>query len=125
MGNVLTLTGTLGGVIITQAANSMLVVVDAGEGFGAGAISKRKPTHNVHLPQLHRGAAFQRFHLRERRSRRLGSIMPARTNARYAADSEGSGLTRRLASSNTSRRGPQYGRERRNSSNSASTSAGI
>jgi NAD(P)-dependent dehydrogenase (short-subunit alcohol dehydrogenase family) len=31
----------------------------------------------------------QRFHLRERRSRRLGSIIRARTTARKAADSEG------------------------------------
>ncbi|GAB5000854.1 hypothetical protein MAHJHV63_54850 [Mycobacterium avium subsp. hominissuis] len=36
--------------------------------------------------------------------------MPARTKARYTADSDGTGPTRRLASSNTSRRGPQYGR---------------
>ena len=57
----------------------------------------------------------RRFHLRERRSRALGSIRPARTNARYAADPDGTGLTRRLASSNTSRRDPQHGRDRRNS----------
>jgi NAD(P)-dependent dehydrogenase (short-subunit alcohol dehydrogenase family) len=31
----------------------------------------------------------QRFQLREHRSRRLGSIIPARTTARQAADSEG------------------------------------
>ena len=54
-----------------------------------------------------------------------GSIIPARTNARYTADSEGTGATLRLANSNTNRRGPQYGRERRNSNATASTCAGI
>ena len=67
----------------------------------------------------------QRFHFRERRSRVVGSIIPARSIARYTADSEGSGATRRLPSSNTSRRGPQYGRDRRSSSTAASTCAGI
>ena len=67
----------------------------------------------------------QRFHLRERRSRNVGSIIPARTSARYTADSEGTGATLRLASSNTNRRGPQYGRDRRNSNTAASTCAGI
>ncbi len=67
----------------------------------------------------------QRFHFRERRSRTAGSIIAARTNARYTADSEGTALTLRLASSNTDRRGPQYGHERRNSNTTASTSAGI
>ncbi|BAN30784.1 hypothetical protein MAHJHV45_45470 [Mycobacterium avium subsp. hominissuis] len=51
--------------------------------------------------------------------------MPARTKARYTADSDGTGPTRRLASSNTSRRGPQYGRDRRSSNRAASTTAGI
>jgi hypothetical protein len=67
----------------------------------------------------------QRFHFRERRSRRFGSIICARTNARYAADSDGNGDTLRLANSNTNRLGPQYGRERRSSNNAASTLAGI
>lgn len=67
----------------------------------------------------------QRFHFRERRSRAAGSIIAARTNARYTADSDGTGATLRLANSNTSRRGPQYGRDRRNSNTAASTSAGI
>ncbi|BCI82895.1 hypothetical protein MTY66_45200 [Mycolicibacterium sp. TY66] len=63
--------------------------------------------------------------MRARRSRNRGSINPDRTNARYTADSEGTGDTLRLVSSNTNRRGPQYGRERRNSSTAASTSADI
>ncbi|SHS92539.1 Uncharacterised protein [Mycobacteroides abscessus subsp. bolletii] len=67
----------------------------------------------------------QRFHLRERRSRRLGSINPARSNARYTAEADGNGATLRLASSNTNRRGPQYGRDRRSSNTAASTCAGI
>ena len=74
---------------------------------------------SIDAPRSHR------FHFRERRSRRFGSIICARTNARYAADSEGNGDTLRLASSNTNRLGPQYGRERRNSNNAASTVAGI
>jgi len=53
------------------------------------------------------------------------SIIRARTNARYAADSDGTGDTLRLANSNTNRLGPQYGRERRSSNNVASTAAGI
>ncbi len=53
-------------------------------------------------------------------------LMPAaRSNARYTANSDGTGRTLRLASSNTNRRGPQYGRERRNSNTAASTRAGI
>src|ERR1700756_2451565 len=67
----------------------------------------------------------QRFHLRERRSRTLGSINPARNNARYTAEDDGTGETLRLANSNTSRRGPQYGRDPRNSHTAASTAAGI
>jgi hypothetical protein len=70
-------------------------------------------------------ARSHRFHFRERRSRRFGSTICARTNARYAADSKGSGATCRLANSNTNRFGPQYGRERRSSVNAASTLAGI
>jgi hypothetical protein len=61
----------------------------------------------------------------ERRSRTVGSINPARSNARYTADSDGTGDTWRLANSNTNRRGPQYGRERRSSNTVASTWAGI
>ncbi|GFG80280.1 hypothetical protein MPRG_35560 [Mycobacterium paragordonae] len=76
--------------------------------------------HNsIGAPRSHR------FHFRERRSRNAGSIIPARTNARYAADSEGTGRTPRLSSSKTNRRGPQYGRDRRNSNNAASTAADI
>ena len=67
----------------------------------------------------------QRFHLRERRSRLAGSIIPDRTNARYTADSEGTGAKVRLANSTTSLRGPHYGRERRSSNPAASTDAGI
>ena len=40
-------------------------------------------------------------------------------------DSEGTAAAPRLANSNTNRRGPQYGRDRRNSNNIASTSADI
>jgi hypothetical protein len=43
----------------------------------------------------------------------------------YAADSDGTGATLRLANSNTSPRGPQYGRVRRSSSSTASTCTGI
>jgi hypothetical protein len=51
--------------------------------------------------------------------------MPARTKARYTAEAEGSGATLRLANSNTSRRGPQSGRDRRNSTTATSICAGI
>jgi hypothetical protein len=54
-----------------------------------------------------------------------GSIIAARSSDRYTADSEGTGATLRLASSNTSRRGPPYGRERRNSTTAASTCGDI
>jgi hypothetical protein len=37
----------------------------------------------------------------------LGPINPARTNARYTAEGDGTGDTLRLANSNTNRRGPQ------------------
>ena len=67
----------------------------------------------------------QRFHFRDRRSRAAVSIIAARTNARYTADSDGTGATLRLANSNTSRRGPQYGRDRRSSNTAASPRAGI
>jgi hypothetical protein len=63
--------------------------------------------------------------LRDRRSRTAGSIIPARSKARSTAEDDGTGHTCRLISSNTNRRGPQYGRERRNSSSTASTCAGI
>ncbi|GFG82314.1 hypothetical protein MPRG_55900 [Mycobacterium paragordonae] len=101
------------------------MIIETGQGFGAGAIDQRETTHHVHLPQLHRRPRSHRFHFRERRSRNAGSIIPARTNARYAADSEGTGRTPRLSSSKTNRRGPQYGRDRRNSNNAASTAADI
>jgi hypothetical protein len=37
---------------------SQRVIIDAGQHLGAGAISDREPTQDVHLPQLHRRAAF-------------------------------------------------------------------
>ncbi|OVF03971.1 hypothetical protein B0173_02485 [Mycobacterium avium subsp. paratuberculosis] len=39
------------------------MVVDAGQRFGAGAIGQRETPHHIHLPQLHRGAAFPTFPL--------------------------------------------------------------
>jgi hypothetical protein len=53
------------------------------------------------------------------------SSIPVSALAQVGRDSEGTGFTRRLDTSNTNRRGPQYGRERRNSNNAASTCAGI
>lgn len=46
---------------------------------------------------------------------RCRSIICAHTNARYAADSDGTRLTPHLPSSNTNRRGPRYGRVQTNS----------
>ena len=51
----------------------------------------------------------QRFHLPERRSRTAGSIIPARSKARYTAEDDGTDDTCRLTSSNTSRRGRAMG----------------
>lgn len=75
--------------------------------------------------QLHRGAALPAFPL-------AGAPIPlrridhrGRSSARYAADSEDIGPAPRMASSNTNRRGPQYGRDRRNSNGATSTPASI
>ncbi len=37
------------------------VVVDPGEDLGPGAVGEQHPAHDVHLPQLHRPAAFPPF----------------------------------------------------------------
>jgi hypothetical protein len=39
------------------------VIVDAGQRLSAAAIGQREPAHNIHLPQLHRRAAFPAFPL--------------------------------------------------------------
>ena len=74
---------------------------DRGEHATAPLRTPAPPHAPDHLPQLHRGAASQRFHLRERLSRACAS------------------------SSNTNCRGPQYGRERRSSNRAACMPAGI
>jgi hypothetical protein len=97
----------------------------AGQGYGAGAIGQRESAHDVHLPQLHRRAAFPAFPLAR------ASISQLRVNHRRPHQGP---IGRRLR---RQRRHPafgqlehqpprpQYGRDRRNSNNAASTAADI
>jgi len=89
--------------------------------------SRNPPTTSICHNSI--GAArSQRLNRSARRRRTNGSTRPARTSARYTADSDGScraGTSPRRTISERIRRGPQYRCRRRNSNTTASAAAGI
>ena len=85
-----------------------------------------KSAHNVHLPQLHRVPTFPPFPgCASADPRASASIMPARTNARYTADSEGTGATSLGQLEREPGADPSTDASRRNSNTRPRPSAGI